>query len=81
MHIYRIARIIFAGYTDAMDRKTIMQAVERRAFALRVPLSTVCKDAGVSTSIASRWTTGKNTPSLATIASLEKRLTQMEKES
>ena len=62
-----------------MDRKTLMADVEKRAFAARITLYKLCEDTGLSGTIASRWTRGGGTPSLATIGRLEQKLTEMER--
>ena len=56
-----------------------MANVEKRAFAARITLYKLCEDVGLSGTIASRWTAGRGTPSLATIGRLEQKLTEMEK--
>lgn len=57
-----------------------MADVEGRAFAARITIHALCKDAGLSGTIATRWNNGRYTPSLATIGKLEQKLTEMERQ-
>ena len=57
-----------------MDRSTLMEAIERRAFDARIALTKLCTDAKVSPTTASRWKSRQAIPSLATIGKLEKAL-------
>lgn len=61
-----------------MDRNQLMERVRERAFAARMSLFTLCSEAEVSGTVITRWVQGKYTPSLPTIAKLEKRLDAIE---
>lgn len=62
-----------------MERKKLMKAVADRALAQRVPLSRVCSEAGISTTVAYRWLNEGKPPQLPTIGKLERRLDAMER--
>lgn len=61
-----------------MDRKALMEQVERRAFDARVTLHSLCTSAGLSGTIAARWQNGDAIPSLPTIGKLEIELAKVE---
>ena len=60
-----------------MDRSELMAAVERRAVDARIGLHRLCKQAGVSGTIASRWSKGEAVPTLPTIGKLEAKLDEL----
>lgn len=61
-----------------MERKDLMADIERRAFEARIGLHKLCRDAGLSGTIATRWNRGRTAPSLPTIGKLEKMLVAIE---
>lgn len=63
-----------------MDRKALMEQVERRAFEARVTLHSLCASAGLSGTIAARWQKGDAIPSLPTIGKLEGEIAKVEAE-
>ena len=62
------------------DREEAFRAVEQRALALRVPMSTVCDGAAISRSTAHYWHKRGNLPKMSTIGRLERELDRIEKE-
>lgn len=57
-----------------------MNALQWKCTAYRITLAELCKKAGVSLTIASRWNRGMNVPSMQTIARLEAALLPMERQ-
>jgi len=54
------------------ERNQLMEQVRKRTFAARISLYALCKEAGVSGTVITRWIQKKYTPSLATIGKLER---------
>jgi predicted transcriptional regulator len=63
-----------------MDKKPLIDALERRAFAARTPIYLLCKRAGVSSATFSNWRSGKVNPTLVTLEKVEKAMDDIEKE-
>jgi len=64
------------------ERNQLMEQVRKRTFAARISLYALCKDAGVSGTVITRWIKrnqgGKGyVPSLVTIGKLERSLDAM----
>jgi hypothetical protein len=57
-----------------------MAEVEQRAFDARISLHTLCRQANVSGTIATRWLQKTGTPLLPTIGKLESQLALIEQE-
>ncbi len=61
-------------------REQLMEQVRKRTFAARMSLYALCKEAGVSGTVITRWIKSANTPSLKTIGKLERQLDIIEQE-
>jgi predicted DNA-binding transcriptional regulator AlpA len=64
-----------------MDRTELMESLENRAFDKRVRLSDLCVKAGLSRTIAYRFTNQKTPPTLPVIGKLERALADIESQS
>jgi hypothetical protein len=63
-----------------MDRKTLMETLEKRAFDARVRLSDLCVKADLSRTIAYRFTNERTPPTLPVIGKMEAAMTAIEQE-
>ena len=57
-----------------------MAALEKRAFDARIGLHALCKRAGISGTVITRWRDGTGLPSLPTIGKLEDAIAAVENE-
>ncbi len=65
--------------TETETRNSLMEAVEKRAVAARVGLSSLCRQAGISYTVAYRWRARTYLPTLPTIGKLEETMAGIEK--
>lgn len=64
--------------SETDTRISLMEAVERRAIEARIGLSALCRRAGLSYTISTRWRNRAYVPTLPTIGKLEDALETFE---
>lgn len=62
------------------DANAAYEAIKKRAISLRIPISTLCRQAKVSPSNPVHWEAGRAKPTLTTIGALERELDRIEAE-
>lgn len=63
-----------------MDKKTILEALEKRIFDARISVRQVCIKAGVSPMTITRWRENPDQMTAPTLGKLETALTELEAE-